>query len=242
MTTATTIRTPTPTTPWARAGGAAGKCTVATAAGAMPFDYLRDPAAISALSFARVRAEAKLGRFEPAMRPVAARIVHACGMPDIADDLRHTPGVAETAHAALKAGAAVITDGRMTAHGITKERLPAANAVVCAIDDPRTKAIAADLGTTRAAAAVELWDTAGSLIAIGNAPTALFRLLEKLAAGAAAPAAVIAFPVGFVGAAESRAALTESAAGVPYLTLTGRRGGSAMAAAAVNAIAAPAAP
>ena len=203
-------------------------------------EYLRDPAEITRRSFEIVRAEADLGALPEALAPVAVRLVHACGMPDIVGGLAWQPGVAEAARAALVAGAPVLADCRMVADGVTPARLPAENSVVCTLDDPEVPALAKRLGTTRSAAAVELWRDrlAGALVAIGNAPTALFRLIELLAEGAPRPAAILAFPVGFVGAAESKEALIEAHLGVPYLTLRGRRGGSALAAAAVNALAA----
>jgi precorrin-8X/cobalt-precorrin-8 methylmutase len=203
-------------------------------------DYLRDPGEITRRSFEIVRAEADLGALPEALAAIAVRLVHACGMPDIVADLAWRPGVVEAARAALAAGAPVLADCRMVADGVTPARLPAENAINCTLDDPEVPALARSLGTTRSAAAVELWreDLAGAVVAIGNAPTALYRLLELLADGAPRPAAILAFPVGFVGAAESKQALIEAGLDVPYLTLRGRRGGSAMAAAAVNALAA----
>jgi precorrin-8X/cobalt-precorrin-8 methylmutase len=203
-------------------------------------EYLRDPAEITRRSFAIVQAEADLAALPPALAPVAVRLVHACGMPDIVADLAWHPDVAAAGRAALTAGAPVLADCRMVADGVTRARLPADNPVICTLDDPEVPALARRLGTTRSAAAVELWGDrlAGALVAIGNAPTALFRLIELLAEGAPRPAAILAFPVGFVGAAESKEALIAADLGVPYLTLRGRRGGSALAAAAVNALAA----
>jgi precorrin-8X/cobalt-precorrin-8 methylmutase len=203
-------------------------------------EYLRDPAEITRRSFAIVQAEADLAALPPALAPVAVRLVHACGMPDIVADLAWHPDVAAAGRAALTAGAPVLADCRMVADGVTRARLPADNPVICTLDDPEVPALARHLGTTRSAAAVELWGDrlAGALVAIGNAPTALFRLIELLAEGAPRPAAILAFPVGFVGAAESKEALIAADLGVPYLTLRGRRGGSALAAAAVNALAA----
>jgi precorrin-8X/cobalt-precorrin-8 methylmutase len=198
-------------------------------------DYLRDPQAIYRRSFAIVRAEADLGGLPAELAEVAVRLVHACGMPDITAGLAWSGDVVGQARAAIAAGAPVITDARMVAEGITGP----AN-VICTLGDPRVADIAAKRSTTRSAAAVELWSAhlAGAVVAIGNAPTALFRLIERLAEGAPKPAAILAFPVGFVGAAESKTALIDADIGVPYLTLKGRRGGSALAAAAVNAIAA----
>ncbi len=201
-------------------------------------EYLRDPAEITRRSFEIVRAEADLTALPAALAAVAVRLVHACGMPDIVAELAWRPGVAEQARAALSSGAPVLTDCRMVADGVTPARLPAKNSVICTLDDPEVPALARGLGTTRSAAAVELWrdHMSGAVVAIGNAPTALYRLLELLAEGAPRPAAILAFPVGFVGAAESKEALIEADLTVPYLTLRGRRGGSALAAAAVNAL------
>jgi precorrin-8X/cobalt-precorrin-8 methylmutase len=203
-------------------------------------EYLRDPAEITRRSFEIVRSEADLSALPAALAAVAVRLIHACGMPDIVGELAWRPGVAEQARAALSSGALVLTDCRMVADGVTPARLPAGNDVICTLDDPEVPALARHLGTTRSAAAVELWrdHLSGAVVAIGNAPTALYRLLELLAEGAPRPAAILAFPVGFVGAAESKKALIEADLTVPYLTLRGRRGGSALAAAAVNALAA----
>ena len=201
------------------------------------FAYLKDGAAISRQSFAIIRREAELERFSPSEERVAVRIIHACGMPEAARDLFFAPGVAGAAELALRAGAPIFCDSRMVAEGVTRFRLPAKNDVVCALSDPSTPSLAAKLGTTRTAAAIDLWlpRLAGSLVAIGNAPTALYRLLELIADGAPRPAAIIGMPVGFVGAAESKEALIDS--GVPAIVMRGRKGGSAMAAAAVNALA-----
>jgi precorrin-8X/cobalt-precorrin-8 methylmutase len=203
-------------------------------------EYLRDPGEITRRSFEIVRAEADLGALPEALAAVAVRLVHACGMPDIVGELAWRPGVVGEARAALGSGAPVLADCRMVADGVIRERLPARNDIVCTLDDPEVPALARSLGTTRSAAALELWrdDLSGAVVAIGNAPTALYRLLELLADGAPLPAAILAFPVGFVGAAESKEALIEAGIEVPYLTLRGRRGGSALAAAAVNAVAA----
>jgi precorrin-8X/cobalt-precorrin-8 methylmutase len=203
-------------------------------------DYLRDPAEITRRSFEIVRAEADLADLPEELKAVAVRLVHACGMPDIVGDLAWHPGLVEAGHAALGSGAPVLADCRMVADGVIRDRLPVDNEVLCSLDDPEVPALARHLATTRSAAAVELWRDrlSGAVVAIGNAPTALFRLLELLAEGAPRPAAILAFPVGFVGAAESKEALIEADLTVPYLTLRGRRGGSAMAAAAVNALAA----
>ena len=202
-----------------------------------PFDYVRDGDEIYRRSFAIIRAETDLSRFDAAEERVAVRVVHACGMPDVARDLMFAPGAAAAGIAALVEGAPIFCDAQMVAHGVTRARLPAGNEVVCLLSDPRTAALAARLGTTRSAAAVDLWGErlGGAVVAIGNAPTTLFRLLELLAAGAPRPACIIGMPVGFVGAAESKEALI--AGGWPSLAVRGRRGGSAMAAAAVNALA-----
>jgi precorrin-8X/cobalt-precorrin-8 methylmutase len=200
--------------------------------------YMRDGAAIYDRSFAIIRAEAHLDRFTPEEERVAVRMIHACGMVEIADDICFSPGMAQAASAALRAGAPILCDANMVAHGVTRARLPAKNDVICTLADARVAALAAQMGTTRSAAALELWreTLAGAVVAIGNAPTALFRLLEMLDDGAPLPAAVIALPVGFVGAAESKeAALADGR--VPTLILRGRKGGSAMAAAAINALA-----
>ena len=201
------------------------------------YDYEKDPARIYRRSFVIIRSEAELERFSPLEERVAVRVIHACGMVETARDLVFSPGAAEAARKSLRAGAPVFCDARMVAEGVTRTRLPANNEVICTLDDASTCALAAKLGTTRTAAAIELWlpRLQGSLVAIGNAPTALFRLLEMIAAGAPRPAAIIGMPVGFVGAAESKEALMAS--GLPALIVRGRKGGSAMTAAAVNALA-----
>jgi precorrin-8X/cobalt-precorrin-8 methylmutase len=200
-------------------------------------DYIRDGAEIYRHSFAIIRREADLARFSGAEERVAVRILHACGMVEAAADLLFSPGAALAAIAALEGGAPILCDARMVAEGVTRARLPAANEVICTLGDPSVAALAARLGTTRSAAALDLWlpKLAGAIVVIGNAPTALFRLLEMLAAGAPAPAAIIGMPVGFVGAAESKEALAASL--YPSIIVRGRKGGSAMAAAAVNALA-----
>ncbi|GHE44795.1 precorrin-8X methylmutase [Streptosporangium violaceochromogenes] len=202
-------------------------------------DYVRDGAEIYRRSFATIRAETDLGGLPADVARVAVRMIHACGMTDLVTDLAWSPGVVASARAALRAGAPVLCDAAMVASGVTRARLPAGNPVVCTLGDPRVPALAERLGTTRSAAALELWRDRlqGAVVAIGNAPTALFRLLELLREGAGRPAAVLGVPVGFVGAAESKQALAEHPAGLEYLVVHGRRGGSAMAAAAVNAIA-----
>ncbi|MGX7705059.1 precorrin-8X methylmutase [Methylobacterium sp. Gmos1] len=201
-------------------------------------DYIRDGAAIYARSFAMIRAESDLARFHGAAERVAVRMIHACGMTDLPADIDLSPDFAEAAEAALRRGAPILCDVRMVADGVTRARLPAGNEVVCTLSDPRVPELARTLDTTRTAAAMELWrdQLAGSVVVVGNAPTALFRLLEMLDEGVAPPAAVIGVPVGFVGAAESKDALAEDGR-VPFLVVRGRRGGSAMAAAAVNALA-----
>jgi precorrin isomerase len=200
--------------------------------------YLRDPNAIYRESFAMIRREAKLDHLPPDIADVAVRLIHACGMTDIVDDLAFTADVIQTARARLAAGAPVLCDSAMVAAGIIRARLPAGNDVICTLADPRVHDLAKSLDTTRSAAAVELWNEHldGAVIAIGNAPTALFHLLERLQQGCPQPAAIFAFPVGFVGAAESKRALIDAPLNIPYLTLQGRRGGSALAAAAVNAL------
>jgi precorrin-8X/cobalt-precorrin-8 methylmutase len=205
----------------------------------MSFAYETDGAAIYRRSFSIIRSEARLDRFDADDEKVAVRIIHASGMVDVADDIVFTKGFSAAAAIALRAGAPILCDAQMVAHGITKARLPADNAVICTLSDPRVPALAAMGGTTRTAAALELWRErlSGSVVVIGNAPTALFRLLEILQEpDVAPPAAVIGIPVGFVGAAESKEALLASGL-VPSVVVRGRRGGSAMAAAALNAVA-----
>jgi precorrin-8X/cobalt-precorrin-8 methylmutase len=201
-------------------------------------DYIRDGAEIYRNSFAIIRAEADLKRFTKDEEKVAVRIIHACGMVEVARDIVMSPGFADNARWALIGGAPILCDSKMVANGITKARLPAANEIVCTLDDPSVPALAAKMGNTRSAAAMELWRSklGGSIVAIGNAPTSLFHLLEMLDEGAPAPAAVIGLPVGFVGAAESKTALANDGR-VPFLIVKGRKGGSAMAVAAVNALA-----
>lgn len=200
-------------------------------------DYIRDGDAIYARSFAIIRAEADLSRFSPDEADIAVRMIHACGMVEAAAHFAFSPRFVGAARAALGTGAPVLCDAEMVAHGVTRARLPAANQIVCTLRDPRTPGLAAALGTTRSAAALELWRgrLEGAVVAIGNAPTALFHLLDMLDAGAPRPAAVIGMPVGFVGAAESKAAL--AGRDLPHAVVHGRLGGSAMTAAAVNALA-----
>lgn len=201
--------------------------------------YLRDGAAIYERSFAIIRAEADLSRFSADEADVAVRMIHACGMVEAAPSILFHPDAARAARAALAAGAPVLCDSEMVAHGVTRARLPAGNEVLCTLRDARVPALAAAMGTTRSAAALELWRDrlGGALVAIGNAPTALFHLLEMLEKGAPRPAAILGMPVGFVGAAESKDALMEGASGVPWVAVRGRLGGSAMTAGAINALA-----
>ena len=203
------------------------------------YDYERDGAEIYRRSFATIRREADLGALPPAARPMVVRMIHACGMVDLAADVVCSPTIVEAARTALEAGCPIFTDARMVADGITRSRLPAANEVVCGLGEPGLAELAVQLGTTRSAAALDRWGgaLAGAVVAIGNAPTALYRLLELLDDGAPRPAAIVGIPVGFVGAAESKQALIDHPAGVPFVTVRGRRGGSAITAAAVNALA-----
>ena len=202
------------------------------------YEYIRDGATIYARSFAIIRSEAKLARFSSQEERVAVRIIHACGMVEVADDIVFSYGAVAAARRALSEGAPILCDANMVAHGVTRARLPAENAVLCTLSDPRVAALAQRLGATRSAAALEFWGErlGGAVVAIGNAPTALFHLLEMLEKGAPRPAAIIGMPVGFVGAAESKEALSAQQV-VPYIVVKGRKGGSAMAAAAVNALA-----
>ena len=202
--------------------------------------YLKDPAAIYAESFATVRREARLDRFPPGMARLATRVIHSCGMIEVADRLAFSDGAFEAGETALRAGAPVLCDCEMVAAGVIRRTLPVGNEVVVTLNDPRTHGLARELGTTRSAAAVELWRDRldGAVVAIGNAPTALFHLLERLDDGWPKPAVILGFPVGFVGAAESKAELAANPRGCDFVALRGRRGGSAMASAAVNALAA----
>ena len=202
-------------------------------------DYIRDAAEIYRQSFATIRAEADLAPFPQDVSRVVVRLIHTCGQIDVADHVAFTPDVVTRTHAALAAGAPILCDSSMVAAGITRSRLPADNEVVSLVADARARDLADRMGTTRSAAAVDLWAErmAGAVLAIGNAPTALFRLLELVDDGAPAPAAVLGGPVGFVGSAQSKQELIDDSRGISYLMVTGRRGGSAMAAAAVNAIA-----
>ena len=202
------------------------------------YDYIKDGAEIYRNSFAIIRREADLGRFSALEERVAVRIVHACGLVETAADLCFSTTAAEAGVAALAAGAPILCDANMVAQGVTRARLPRDNSVLCTLADPEVAELAKHLGTTRTAAALELWrpHLAGAVVAFGNAPTALFHLLEMLDAGAPAPALVIGMPVGFIGAAESKAALIADRR-VPSIAVRGRRGGSAMAAACINALA-----
>ncbi|WP_406279783.1 precorrin-8X methylmutase [Streptomyces sp. NBC_00191] len=203
------------------------------------FDYEKDGAAIYRQSFATIRAEADLAGLPADVSQVAVRMIHACGMVDLVRDLSFTADVVARAREALRGGAPILCDVAMVASGVTRRRLPAGNDVVCTLSDPSVPGLAAKLGTTRSAAALELWRERmeGAVVAVGNAPTALFRLLEMIEEGAPRPAAVIGVPVGFIGAAESKDALADHPSGLEHLVVRGRRGGSAMAAAALNAIA-----
>jgi precorrin-8X/cobalt-precorrin-8 methylmutase len=200
--------------------------------------YLRDAKAIYERSFAIIRAEADLDHLTAAEAEVAVRMIHACGLVEAAQHIVFGAGVVGAAREALARAAPILCDSEMLAHGVTRARLPAGNAVLCTLSDPRVTMLAERLGTTRSAAALELWrdQLAGSVVAIGNAPTALYRLLELIDAGVPRPAAILGLPVGFVGAAEAKAALVADCRGIPFLTVRGRLGGSAMAAAAVNAL------
>jgi precorrin-8X/cobalt-precorrin-8 methylmutase len=203
------------------------------------YDYVTAPAEIYQRSFATIRAEADLSQLPAEMRPVAVRMIHASGDVGLVDDLAFHPQLVSAARTALAAGAMVFTDTQMLAAGVTRRRLPADNEVLCLLDDPRASELAAQWGTTRSAAAVSLWTDrlAGGVVAIGNAPTALFHLLELIADGVPHPAAIIGIPVGFVGSAESKIALAENSWDIPWLVVHGRRGGSALCAAAINALA-----
>jgi precorrin-8X/cobalt-precorrin-8 methylmutase len=202
-------------------------------------DYLTDGAEIYRRSFAIIRAEAELAGLSPVLARTVVRMIHASGMTDLPADLAASPGAAEAGRAALLAGAPILCDSAMLAAGVTRARLPAGNEVICSLNEAQVPDLARRLGTTRSAAALELWRDrlAGAVVAIGNAPTALFHLFDMLDAGAPRPALILGLPVGFVGAAESKQALIENSRGVAYITIRGRRGGSAMASAAINALA-----
>ncbi|WP_068273324.1 precorrin-8X methylmutase [Aldersonia kunmingensis] len=201
--------------------------------------YIRDGAEIYRQSFATIRAEADLAGLPADVSQVVVRMIHACGQVDLAEDVAYSPDVVAKARAAMRAGAPILCDAQMVASGVTRKRLPADNEVICLLADPRVPNLAADIDNTRSAAALELLRDRldGAVVAIGNAPTALFHLLNMIEAGAPRPAAILGIPVGFIGAAESKDALAEYGNGIEYLTVRGRRGGSAITAAALNAIA-----
>ena len=202
-------------------------------------DYIRDGATIYDKSFAMIRAEANLSKVPVDLEKLVVRLIHSCGIIDIVKDIEASPNAGTIGRNALANGAPILCDANMVANGVTRSRLSANNSVICTLRDERTPELARQLGNTRSAAAMELWlpDLAGAVVAIGNAPTALFHLLEMIDNGAPKPALILGFPVGFVGAAESKAELAANSRGVPFVTLHGRKGGSAIAAAAVNALA-----
>ncbi len=202
-------------------------------------DYIRDGQEIYRNSFSIIRAEARLDTIPADLEKLAVRVIHACGMVEVIEDLRFSPGAGKAGRDALAAGAPILCDARMVSEGITRTRLPANNQIICTLHDEGVREMALERGNTRSAVALELWrpHLAGSVVVIGNAPTALFYLLEMLDAGAPKPALILGFPVGFVGAAESKAMLAADSRGVPFVIMRGRRGGSAMAVAAVNALA-----
>ncbi|MBI6574819.1 precorrin-8X methylmutase [Pseudomonas viridiflava] len=202
-------------------------------------DYIRDGQEIYRNSFSIIRAEARLDMIPADLEKLAVRVIHACGMVEVIEDLRFSPGAGKAGRDALAAGAPILCDARMVSEGITRTRLPANNEIICTLHDEGVREMALELGNTRSAVALELWrpHLEGSVVVIGNAPTALFYLLEMLDAGAPKPALILGFPVGFVGAAESKAMLAADSRGVPFVIMQGRRGGSAMAVAAVNALA-----
>ncbi|SES31761.1 precorrin-8X methylmutase [Rhizobium sp. NFR03] len=205
------------------------------------YDYIRDGDAIYERSFAIIRAETDLSRFSPEEADVAVRMVHACGLVEAARDFVFSPGFVSAARTALSGGAPILCDAFMVVNGVTRARLTAGNDVICTLREPETPALAREIGNTRSAAALRLWGErmGGAVVAIGNAPTALFYLLEMLRDGAPKPAAILGMPVGFVGAAESKDALAEHSYGVPFAIVRGRLGGSAITAAAINALARP---
>ncbi len=204
------------------------------------FDYIRDPAEIYRRSFAAIESEADLSAHSADQQALATRLIHACGMIDIFDDLDVSRSAIAAGRRALEKGAAVFCDVEMVRHGIIERKLPASNEVICTLNDERAAAHAETIGNTRSAAAVDFWDErlAGSVVVIGNAPTALFRLLERMSDGAMRPALIIGIPVGFVGAVEAKQALAGNSFEIPFITIHGRRGGSALASAALNAVAA----
>jgi precorrin-8X/cobalt-precorrin-8 methylmutase len=202
-------------------------------------DYIRDGAAIYEKSFAMIRSESDLSQVPDDLEKLVVRLIHSCGIPEIVADIEASPYAGTIGRSALSKGAPILCDAHMVANGVTRSRLGANNDVICTLRDPQTPELAKQLGNTRSAAAMELWlpHLEGAVVAIGNAPTALFRLLEMLDEGAPKPALILGFPVGFVGAAESKIELAANSRGVPFVTLHGRKGGSAIAAAAVNALA-----
>ena len=202
-------------------------------------DYIRDGQEIYRNSFRIIREEARLDRIPADLEKLAVRVIHACGMVDAIDGLQFSPGAGTAGREALAKGAPILCDAHMVAEGVTRARLPAGNQVICTLRDPSVPGMASEAGNTRSAVALELWRPylKGSVVVIGNAPTALFYLLEMIDAGAPKPALILGFPVGFVGAAESKAMLAADSRGVPFVIMQGRLGGSAMAAAAVNALA-----
>lgn len=202
-------------------------------------DYIRDGQAIYRNSFAIIRAEADLSHIPADLEKLAVRVIHACGMVDVVQDLQFSPGAGTAGRQAIAAGAPILCDAHMVAEGVTRARLPANNPVICTLKDERVPGMAKEQSNTRSAVALELWRPLleGSVVVIGNAPTALFHLLDMIDAGAPRPALILGFPVGFVGAAESKAMLAADSRGIPFVVVNGRRGGSAMAAAAVNALA-----
>jgi precorrin-8X/cobalt-precorrin-8 methylmutase len=202
-------------------------------------DYIRDGQAIYDKSFAMIRSESDLSQVPADLEKVVVRLIHSCGMTDIVQDVAASPQAGAIGRQAISNGAPILCDAEMVANGVTRSRLPANNRVICTLKHESVAGLATQLGNTRSAAALDLWlpDLAGAVVAIGNAPTALFRLLDMLDEGAPKPALILGFPVGFVGAAESKAELAANSRGVPFITLHGRRGGSAIAAAAVNALA-----
>ena len=201
-------------------------------------DYLRDPAAIYARSFEMIRAEADFSRIPENARHIATRVIHSCGMVDIVADLIITPDFAPVAIRALNSGAPVFVDAEMVRHGIIRRQIKTGNEIICTLNDPEAREIGISKLITRSAAALQLWlpKLAGAIVIIGNAPTALFALLELIDSGAPKPAVIVGFPVGFVGAAESKAELAANSRGVPFATIKGRRGGSAMASSVINAL------
>lgn len=216
------------------------RATTGTTTGpATTYDYITDGAEIYRRSFATIRAEADLRGYDRDEERVAVRMIHAAGQVDLVDDIAFSPGAVAAGMAALRAGAPILADVQMVASGVTRRRLPADNDVVCTLSDPSVPQLAAELGTTRTAAAVDLWQDRidGAVVAIGNAPTALFHLLERLAGWTQRPALIVGIPVGFIGAAESKEALAANELGLPYLVVHGRRGGSAITCGALNALA-----